>query len=148
MHSHLINQSEALNFITAGNATFTFKSLKTGKRFTYKAVAKEKYGVNRLYINYLRGSDNILDYGYLCTIEKNDSGLPLITFVSSRLKESPVFSAFRFVWMALLGEIDMPQLEIWHEGRCCRCGRTLTVPESIERGIGPECFDKVNKFAV
>jgi hypothetical protein len=29
--------------------------------------------------------------------------------------------------------------KIQHEGKCCRCGRTLTTPESIERGIGPEC---------
>jgi hypothetical protein len=23
--------------------------------------------------------------------------------------------------------------------RCLRCNRTLTTPESLERGIGPEC---------
>jgi hypothetical protein len=28
---------------------------------------------------------------------------------------------------------------VWHEGRCGRCGRKLTVPESIESGFGPEC---------
>jgi hypothetical protein len=32
-------------------------------------------------------------------------------------------------------------LEVWHEGRCGRCGRALTVPESVERGIGPECWE-------
>jgi hypothetical protein len=26
-----------------------------------------------------------------------------------------------------------------HEGKCGRCGRLLTVPSSIESGIGPEC---------
>ena len=25
------------------------------------------------------------------------------------------------------------------ESRCCVCNRKLTVPESIEAGIGPEC---------
>jgi hypothetical protein len=30
-----------------------------------------------------------------------------------------------------------PELVVRHEARC---GRTLTVPESIERGIGPECI--------
>jgi hypothetical protein len=29
-------------------------------------------------------------------------------------------------------------------GRCCSCGRDLTDPESIERGIGPVCADKFN----
>jgi hypothetical protein len=32
---------------------------------------------------------------------------------------------------------------IWHEGRCGRCGRRLTVPESIESGYGPECIGKI-----
>lgn len=27
-------------------------------------------------------------------------------------------------------------------GKCTRCGRTLTDPESRERGIGPDCFKK------
>ena len=28
------------------------------------------------------------------------------------------------------------------EGRCCRCNRKLTHPESIQYGIGPECAKK------
>lgn len=31
--------------------------------------------------------------------------------------------------------------EVWHEGRCGRCGRALTDPESIARGLGPECWE-------
>ncbi len=31
-------------------------------------------------------------------------------------------------------------LEIRHSGKCGRCGRTLTTPESLDRGIGPECW--------
>jgi hypothetical protein len=27
-------------------------------------------------------------------------------------------------------------------GRCKRCGRLLTEPVSVERGIGPECLKK------
>jgi hypothetical protein len=30
-------------------------------------------------------------------------------------------------------------MELWHEGRCGKCGRALTVPESIESGLGPVC---------
>ena len=30
-------------------------------------------------------------------------------------------------------------VEVWHEGRCCRCARRLTVPESIILGLGPAC---------
>ena len=34
---------------------------------------------------------------------------------------------------------DNNGFEIMHEGRCCRCNRTLTHPDSIKTGIGPEC---------
>jgi hypothetical protein len=36
-----------------------------------------------------------------------------------------------------------PDAEVMHEGRCACCGRPLTVPESIERGIGPDCWEKM-----
>jgi hypothetical protein len=31
-------------------------------------------------------------------------------------------------------------VSLLHEGMCCRCGRPLTHPESIEIGFGPECW--------
>lgn len=30
-----------------------------------------------------------------------------------------------------------------HEGRCSKCGRKLTTPLSVERGIGPECWKMI-----
>ncbi|MGQ4872128.1 MAG: DUF6011 domain-containing protein, partial [Candidatus Thorarchaeota archaeon] len=34
--------------------------------------------------------------------------------------------------------VALPEkVRIWHEGKCGRCGRRLTVPESIESGYGP-----------
>ncbi len=32
---------------------------------------------------------------------------------------------------------------VFHLGRCLRCGRDLTDPESVQRGIGPECARRV-----
>lgn len=37
---------------------------------------------------------------------------------------------------------SLSRLQVWHEGRCGRCGRKLTVPSSIETGLGPECAGK------
>jgi len=46
-----------------------------------------------------------------------------------------------FVWFwANLDRGTFPtNFEFWHEGRCAACARRLTVPESIARGLGPEC---------
>lgn len=34
------------------------------------------------------------------------------------------------------------QVELWHEGVCGRCAHRLTVPESIESGLGPVCMTR------
>jgi hypothetical protein len=52
--------------------------------------------------------------------------------------DAMVTIAFGWAWR----HPDSDKLEVWHEGRCGRCGRRLTVPESIESGLGPECATK------
>jgi hypothetical protein len=35
------------------------------------------------------------------------------------------------------------KMHMYHEGACCKCGMPLTTPESIEKGIGPICEERV-----
>jgi Family of unknown function (DUF6011) len=58
-------------------------------------------------------------------------------------REAPSAKAFDWAWRALTKGTMPANLEVWHEGRCGRCGRKLTVPESIARGIGPECAGRM-----
>lgn len=37
---------------------------------------------------------------------------------------------------------DSP-MHVYHEGVCAVCGRRLTTPKSIERGIGPKCYAQI-----
>ena len=144
--THIIAQDDALRFITAGNCTFTLKSLITGRHITYKAVYSEYYGKSRIYVKYLNGSDNETSYQHLCMIEKE--GFPKLIKGGKVSPEQLSWKSFRYVFnMLLMGEF-MTQLEIWHSGTCGRCGRKLTVPESIASGYGPECIGKVNKFEI
>lgn len=53
-------------------------------------------------------------------------------------------AAVAFAW---LGEAGLPtpkngSVEVKEEDTCGRCGRSLTDPTSIDRGIGPECFGR------
>jgi hypothetical protein len=41
-------------------------------------------------------------------------------------------------WL-LKGEDHSLQFKIWHRGFCAKCGKALTVPESILTGVGPDC---------
>jgi hypothetical protein len=40
-------------------------------------------------------------------------------------------------------EAVLGKLHYYHEGRCGRCARRLTVPESIVNGLGPVCLEKM-----
>lgn len=69
---------------------------------------------------------------------------------SKRFKAAPeleVDPPLAAVVSLILRAIDTPNVlsaaEIMHEGKCCRCGRKLTHPESIETGLGPECGGRV-----
>jgi hypothetical protein len=55
-------------------------------------------------------------------------------------------SAKAFAWFVVQLRTNpnvFNQVEFRHEGCCGRCGRTLTTPESIDTGFGPECSGKL-----
>lgn len=147
---------QSLKFLLAGNATITVVSKKTGTRYTFsvkKAKCRVHSGNGRTnlsamnscddckkadmyFVSLLAGPDNTSDFQYLGIIDSNGFRLT----GKSRMNDSstPV-KAFRFTFENLVA-CNIPEvLEIWHEGRCGRCGRKLTVPSSIESGFGPEC---------
>ena len=53
--------------------------------------------------------------------------------------DAPSFRAMSYALKNLYDDKIPEALEIRHEGSCGRCGRPLTVPSSIDRGIGPDC---------
>lgn len=123
-------------FIFAGNATFTLES-KSGARFTYKVTAmKEGTG---FFVALLSGNDNERDYAYMGMVRAD--GPFHFTRGSKVGRDAP--SARGIVWffdkMIVEDEGFTRQCTFWHEGRCGRCGRKLTVPSSVASGIGPEC---------
>jgi hypothetical protein len=127
-------------FILAGNAIFTVRSKATQTRFTYKVQqsdpAKCRPGMMPVYfVSLLNGADNTGDFAYIGTIFADGFR---VTRKSRVAASAP--SAIAFSW--LMKHLEDARVEVWHEGRCGRCGRTLTVPESIESGIGPICATK------
>jgi len=47
--------------------------------------------------------------------------------------------AFAF-FMAKMNKLNKIGLNFFHEGKCGKCGRKLTTPESIKNGFGPTCL--------
>lgn len=134
------NASDALSFIQAGNATVTAVSVTTGTRFTYRVRESDDGKV--FFVSLLSGPDNTASYTYMGIIR---TGGFTRTNGSKVSQDAPSYKAFRWLF-AQLSEGRLPDtVEVWHIGRCGRCGRPLTVPESIANGLGPECIQHVRR---
>lgn len=125
--------AKAKQFILAGNATLTIVSLKTGARFTFRIRKGKKRETDPHFVSVLDGGE----YNYLGCIFQD--GKFKVTKKSRYNSGQPCARAFIFLMEALAKGEFHPQLEVWHEGKCGKCGRQLTVPESIATGLGPEC---------
>jgi len=129
-------------FMLAGNAHVTFQSAKTGTRFTYHVVAAPPPSVVSNvpvshFVHVLVGPD---DYKYLGCIYTNRLYKHGHNSRIDRNAKSAI--AFAWVWGKLTAGKMPDVLGVWHEGRCGKCGRRLTTPESIESGLGPICAKK------
>jgi len=129
---------DARRFMLAGNATFTIVSGKTGTRFTYKVRAKEIDGGRTLhFVSVLTGADNENDFTFLGTIfEAREFRHSKKSHIGP---DAPSAKAFAWAFNRILADALGSDASVHHEGRCGRCGRKLTVPSSIELGLGPEC---------
>lgn len=137
----LFTPEDVLTFMRAGNATFTIVSRTTSTRFTYR-VRKSEDG-KCFFVSLLRGPDNNADYTYMGILEGRRFRL---TPKSKVTFEAPAYKAFLWVFNQVRIKHTLPEsVEFWHEGRCGRCNRLLTVPESIQSGVGPECARHVHR---
>lgn len=148
-------------FILAGNAIFTVEieakfaaANDLPPHYTFKVRHKPAgggYG-ETWFVSLLTGPDNTSDYSYLGMLYP-ETGFVRVTAKSAYRPESwPVRVLSRIlaaVWENDLARVENHGWAIHHEGRCGRCGRVLTVPESIRTGLGPECAGKTsNRVAV
>ena len=92
------------------------------------------------------GPDNYVNYRYLGILNP-ETGLVRTTNASCLKGDSlPVRllnRALELVWQENTAQFEEKGFNLHHEGRCGRCGRKLTVPESIESGFGPECAGRL-----
>lgn len=133
-------------YMLAGDAKVTVVSKKTGERFTYRVKAKENPSQQLPldgsvpartvhFVSILVGPDNDADYRFIGTIF--DGKVYAHGRKSNISNDAPSAKAFQWVW----ANLDSEAFELWHSGRCARCHRELTDPESIERGLGPVCAE-------
>jgi len=138
---HLLTNTEVETFIKGGKAVLTLQSNITGRHFTYK-VSKPRNQKNNpnfngpYFVSVLNGPDNYSNYQYIGHIDRNNN------FIHGGAKAhagADAQSVLAFNWF--INHLGQPtkNLTVFHEGKCCRCRRKLTTPESLISGIGPYC---------
>jgi hypothetical protein len=127
-------------FVTAGKAMITLTSEKTQARFTYR-VSKIPDADDKFFVGVMTSKSNEDAFTYIGLLEGNR----FRRTQKAKLSENatPV-KGFKYFCEHVLENGHMPeQLSIRHEGRCGRCSKPLTVPESIDRGFGPICWEEM-----
>lgn len=135
-------------FFAAGRAIFT---VEVPSDFAAKHDLKPHYTFKvdhaewpeAWFVKLLVGADNSSDYKTFGMLNPETGQMRLTRKGDD--KSWPV-RLVRRVFANVYGEtpekIEAAGFNVHHEGRCGRCGRRLTVPSSIEYGLGPVCLAK------
>lgn len=126
----LIKPNKRPDFVYAGRSFFTIVSTRTKVRYTYRFRQSKSGPV--YFVDLLRGPNNTSDYSFCGVVRDNK----FYRGKSSRITQS-AGGMIAIRWFVEHMESDL--VEVYHIGRCGRCGKALTVPESIKSGFGPTC---------
>lgn len=106
-----------------------------GKHVTLKV----KTSKGKQWVGYLNGPDNWENYQSFGWVEGNR----LVVFAKYRGQLNRQQGAVSRLLKGNDAQLDGLKSYGMESGKCGICGRKLTTPESIERGIGPECATKI-----
>jgi len=140
----LSDRAAIVDYLVGGHGTVTMLNTQSGNRYTFKvSTPADAEGDYPRFVAVLTGADNTSDYQYLGQFRVRGDKLVWSHGRKSGIKATAK-SAQSIAWFfnALNADRLPSFLEVLHEGTCCRCGRKLTTPESIEAGIGPVCATK------
>lgn len=129
------------------NGTYTIRNRDTGEYRTFKIATqndRSEFAPGKRIVSLLIGTDNendYLEFGFV-----SDDSRKILVWkryqISSSLLKS-CYETYATMIEDLSGEGNRygQRYELLLEKRCSKCNRKLTTPESIERGIGPICYE-------
>ena len=137
MDKHTVNAEIILEVLKADTnskgGTFTMKSKKTQKEYTYK--------INRTFFkgwwySHIFVETQYMDFLYLGAYSNGN------LMLKGQINNSPSAIAIAYVLKCIeKNELEYinSKTEFYHLGKCLKCGRILTDSKSIEAGLGPYC---------
>lgn len=131
-----------VKFMFAGNSTFTI--VEGDHHYSYKIYRKKTTDDVKIYHLYLKKSNKGTYSGYFKIVDNR------LTFKHSSKYDIPVDNEqLKILLDTIHSRNALPEnIKVYHSGRCGCCGRTLTDPESMERGFGRECWAKIKDYMI
>ena len=140
MTTQLTNTTDIRPYVFGGVSIFTLVSKKTGNRYTFRV--RRSNDSRGYFVDMLKGADNTEDYVYVGHVMASNRD----HFRPYNLSQGKVETVLAWFFERIhRAPEELTQLEFWTSGRCSRCGRVLTVPESIAIGMGPTCLAKTKQ---
>ena len=125
--------------IRTHNGFVSMVSKRTGEHRTFRVWTQSEesdFMPGRRLVGLLSGPDNESDYIAFGVLSESGD----VVHLWKKHKQSEFF---RWVSAALLDpDRFVDRVEFSFDGRCRRCNRLLTCPESVESGIGPVCSER------
>lgn len=135
-----MTSAQIRTFLLAGRAVFTLQSVPTGKHFTYR-FTRAPGGVPEqfrpIFVSVLIAPEV---WGYIGTFRDSEVVPTRNTKIAFEAPSARAINWFLHQLARRPGELPRDVI-FRHEGRCGKCGRPLTTPESIDCGIGPVCLE-------
>jgi len=125
----------------AAGATMTVVNDATGGRVTVRFRRPE--GFTSVLVDVMDGSDNETSFSFVGSVRvPRGEGAPFVSISRHAKAEGDRSRKAKTIldWTFRAAEGgDLRTVRALHSGCCGRCGRKLTVPESIDTGLGPVC---------
>lgn len=152
---NVLTMKAAKQFVLGGRAFITISNGK-GVHYTFRIIkwhpkdretGKLKKEIVKFFVGVLVNPDNEHDYADLGTLDPKTYQISQPNYTNRRhpyVSQTDVrFKVAQWMFDHIVREQEFTGksegYSIRHSGRCGRCGRKLTTPESIDTGLGPEC---------
>jgi hypothetical protein len=143
-----VNPMTFPELFTAGHARLTLVNNSTGTHTTIhvKQARDKKDRKKKVPVFFVRVSllgDGDADYVFGGTYFQETGNISLAKGVAW---DSQLGKVMAFIYYALKDPriFRKKNASLMHEGRCCRCGLSLTNPTSIQHGLGDDCYTWIN----
>lgn len=122
-------------------AVATITNTATGNRITVR-FRRTSPDSKVLFVDLMTGPDNESSYSYLGIFKPDERIVQLTQKCKVSIDKAAVAAQVLNWTLRAAAAQNLRTVRVQHAGVCGRCGRTLTVPESLDKGLGPECAHK------